>query len=230
MTSFNSSLGRRGINTNDASGPVEIDRVTEIGDIEAGNKTVFENDGTLRFDGDSTVWDDLKESAIARNLDTTSGRIDYNFAEATVDFADNARYAATEQLTLAMQMSHSYKHGSNMEPHVHWIQNQDKIPNWLMEYRVLLNGEAATPTFLKAICSEQIFTYTSGTILQICEFPLIPGVSSLSFSVDVKIYRDTGNTSLLFSGVDDYVGPAALKFFDIHYIKDTIGSREEFIK
>lgn len=218
------------IDVNNGSGAVDIDGTSKIGDQTSGHTSEFEDDGTLKFNGDAVVWDDLKESAIARNLDTTSGRIDYNFTEATVDFADNARYAATEQLTMAMQMSHSYKFGSDMEPHVHWIQNQDAVPNWLMEYRVIQNGGAVSPTFLAAICSEQIFTYTSGTILQICEFPLIAGVSDLSFSVDVKIYRDTGNTSGLFAGVDPYTGAASLKFFDIHYMKDTIGSREEFVK
>ena len=122
------------------------------------------------------------------------------------------------------------KHHYRFHAHTKGIQNQDEVPNWLMEYRIIQNGGVVSPTFIAAICSEQIFTYTSGTILQICEFPLITGVNDLSFSIDVKIYRDTVNTSGLFSGADPYTGTASLKFFDIHYMRDTSGSREEFIK
>lgn len=190
----------------------------------------IESGGTIKLGAPAVVWDDLKEAAIARSLDTSSGRIDYNYAEATIDYATNARYNVSEQLTFAMQMSHAYKHGTNLRPHVHWIQNQDAVPNWLIEYRVVSNGGAVPATFTQAICSSQVFTYTTGNIMQICKFPEITGVSETSFSVDVKLFRDVDNDTGLFTGVDLYTGIASIKFFDIHYQIDTLGSRQEYIK
>lgn len=185
--------------------------------------------GTGRFMPER--WDDDKFPLSGRNLDISSGRIDYDYTDLGVGFQDNARYAATEQISIIGQMPHHWLFGSNVRPHLHWIQNQDKTPNWLLEYRIYENG-ATVPSFTSVKCASSVFSYTSGSILQICSFPEIDcsTIDSVSAFIDFKLYRDTGNTSTLFTGADDYSGTALAKDFDYHYQVDSTGSLGEFTK
>lgn len=201
---------------------------SKFGDVSGGNYSEFEDDGTLEFVGDASVWDDLEGQLFAQRLDTSSGRIDYNFTDITVDFQTNARYP-NEPVMSAHQMRHRYKFGTLMYPHLHWIQNQNDVPNWLLAYRVIENG-GTVGAFALAAWSSLAFVYSAGTILQIALFPTIAGVSTISFSIDTKLYRDSANASGLFADTDPYTGVDSAKFFDIHFINDTVGSREEYVK
>ena len=76
--------------------PVDITRTSyttiKVGDVAGGNYAEFEDDGTLKNNGDATTWDDIKFPLFGQRLDVSSGRIDYNFEDCTVDFENNARY------------------------------------------------------------------------------------------------------------------------------------------
>jgi hypothetical protein len=177
----------------------------------------------------SIVWDDMLGQAIAANLDTSSGRIDYNYDELGITFQDNARYPQ-EPLGIPFQFSHRAAVDNELRPHIHWIQEQADIPNFLIEYRVYKNGETP-PAFTQAIGTGEVFTYTSGTILQVTNFPAI-SVSDFSSSecLDIRLYRDSINTSGLFAGNDPVANDVTVKFIDVHFKVDTMGSRQEFIK
>ena len=206
----------------------------QVGDVLAGDYTEIEEDGTIISFGQGTTWDEIAQSVIGRNLDTASGRIDYNYDELTIDYASNARYP-DEVLGVVSQMPHARKLMTPIRPHIHWIQNQSAQPNILIEYRVSNNGEGIPATWeLKALtASDNIFPYVSGNLMQITEFNLPDVVGedfTLSGTFDCKIYRDVSNSSGLFSGADTYTGVFSLKYYDIHYVKDMNGSREEFVK
>lgn len=206
-----------------------------VGDVASGNYTEIEPDGTVVAKGDATTWDEISHPLFAARLDTSSGRIDYNFDELTVDFADNARYD-DEPANVVIQAPHSWKLGGGVRPHIHWIQTLDAIPNILIAYRAYNNNELVPASFtLKALTSDDVvFTYPgSGSFQQIIEFNLDHSVFqdlNISFTFDCKIYRDSANASGLFSGVDIYSGVWSAKYYDIHWEKDTNGSREEFVK
>ena len=176
-------------------------------------------------------WDDMRFPVVGRNLDTTSGRIDYNYTELGVDFADNARFAETEQISIICQLQHDYELGTDVDPHIHWLQSSADMPNWLLQYRVYNNGE--TPGAWQTVkWLDNKFTYTSGTILQITDFPDIDmsSIDGVSSFIDFKLFRDTLNTSTLFDGADPLTGTALLKEFDIHYRRDASGSTMEYLK
>lgn len=175
-------------------------------------------------------WDDMKTPAIGQSLDSTSGRIDFDFTELTVGFQANARYPE-EPLGHVHQLSHAWMESYPIQPHIHWYQDQEDVPNWLMAYRKYNNGEAVPAVWTLAVPEAHVFTYTSGTILQISRFPLI-GMSGMRIScfVDVKIYRDSANASTLFAGADPATGTQHMKEFDFHIMLDDDGSHGEFTK
>ena len=205
------------------------DILTDSGDLTI--KTEAEKTLVL----DKIVWDDLRFPLAGARLDTASGRLDYNYFNGGVDFASNARYPE-EPISMVAQMSHMYKTDSELRPHIHWYQNQDETPNWLLAYKILTNGDThafdtdySNHTFI--VSTGDVFTYVSGTLLQISNFtPFTPSGFGTSGIIHFALFRDTANVSTLFSGVDSYTGTATNLEFDIHFQKDTLGSRQEFIK
>jgi len=178
-----------------------------------------------------TVWDDEKFPFTGVQLDSPAGRIDYDYAELGAGFQNNAIYP-TDLLVAIEQFPHKWKFESQIHPQLHWIQNQNQVPNWLLEYRIYRNGDAIPAVWTQAIAAAGIFPYTAGSILQISPFPLIDmsGIDSVSAIMDIKFYRDTSNVSTLFAGADPYTGTALAKEFDIHIQINSNGSRLEFIK
>ena len=192
-------------------------------------RVITTGDNAIRYD--DTVWDDEKFPFIGQRIDTTSGRLGYDYTELGIFFADNARYAATEQVSMVSQLSHKWKLESAVYPHFHWFQSSANIPNFLLEYRKYKNGDSVPSTWVKAV-STPVFTYTSGTILQISVFPAVDmtGIDSVSLFTDYKFYRDTLNDSGEFAGADPLTGNALVKEFDVHFEIDTAGSRQEYVK
>lgn len=176
------------------------------------------------------LWDDLKFPATGQGIDTTTGRISYNYTDLGVTFANNARYTE-EVIGHIIQMPHAWQEGSTIHPHIHWLQSQAEVPNFMIEYRLYNNGETPPAVWTKVKYDNTVFPYTSGTILQITGLPEI-NMSDIRISgfVDIKLYRDTANASSLFSGSDPVGTNVTIKELDIHYLSDTNGSRHEYIK
>ena len=204
----------------------------KVGDVSGGNYFEVESDGNTVLNGDATSWDDLRFPLIAARLDTSAGRVDFNFADCTVDIQDNANL--TDEICIIAQNQHSKLLGSELEFHIHWLQNQDKVPNFLIGYRWTNIGEAAI-----AVGSEQYLTphsnampYVSGTIHQLTEFGGVkkPVKDTLSSILQLRLFRDTANDSSLFSGNDDYTGDVQVFELDLHYKKDGFGSNLEYVK
>lgn len=205
----------------------------KAGDVYGNNYFEIETDGTDIRLGNATAWDESSQSFVGSNLFTVAGRVDYNFTELTVDYSTNARYPE-EPVGVVIQALHGRKKDSDIRPHLHWIQNSNNNPNILIEYRWINNGGVASAWTLKALtASDNKFAWTGIGMQQITEFNLPNGHGTgkeLSATFEVKIYRDTTNTSTLFAGADSYSGNWNVKYYDIHFEKDMIGSREEFIK
>lgn len=204
------------------------------GDVASGNYFCIEPDGTDIRVGSASVFEDQRYPVIGQRLDTSSGRISYNYTTLTIDYATNARYPE-EPISITAQMEHGRKKDSDIYPHIHWNQTSSAFPNVLVGYRWYNNGEDPTQalTLLALVSSNNAFTYSSGTIAQITRIPLPQGLGAgkkLSSIFDIQIFRDTANTSGLFAGADTYAGVFSLKEFDIHIERDMLGSRQEFLK
>jgi hypothetical protein len=198
-----------------------------------GNFFTVDENGNVVLLEDATSWDDARFPSIGQSITSPAGRIDFNFDDCTVDFQDTALYP-TDELCIVAQMSHSKLLGSAIEVHIHWLQNQNATPNWLLGYRWTNIGENAI-----AVGSETLLpfttnarTYSSGTIHQLTSAGTITkGVAdTISSVLQIRIFRDTTNASGLFAGADPYTGNAQQIEFDIHYQRDGFGSNQEYVK
>jgi len=180
----------------------------------------------------SIAWDDLRFPFIGRNIETASGRINYDWNELGITFQNNSRYHVNEQVSMIVQLPHAWEIGTNLKPHFHWIQSASVNPNWMMEYRSYNNGEIIPASWSQSV-STPVFTYPgSGSILQISTFPEIDmsAITNVSGFVDVKFFRDVSNGSALFAGPESGPSAETVKEFDMHYKIDSRGSRQEYIK
>jgi hypothetical protein len=133
-----------------------------------------------------------------------------------------------EQVSIIQQMLHEKKLGSQLYLHVHYVQSVAQQPTFTAEYRYYNSNGASIPASFTTINTSDlggnkgIFTYTSGSIMQYAQFPPIdaPVDENLSAHFEFRLYRNDNDVS----------GDVLVKFIDIHFEKDTDGSRGEFVK
>jgi len=165
-------------------------------------------------------WDDLKfpfVKSVQGNTDTP----DFDYDDLGLLFPQND----TGEIAYAIaQFPHAWKQGSEIRPHIHYIQDESETPVYKMDYRVYNNGStvpAAFTTISTADGDGPVFTWTSGELLQIQGFPAIDMTGyNLSCIMDIKVYRDDNVVT----------GDVLTKEFDIHYQSDGDGSRQEYTK
>lgn len=202
---------------------------------------VVESDGTLRMDNDATVWSDLMVYPDATSKGSSNapvlGGVSISAFKKNAAGTSQGVYlwmfsASTEQeMYFTVQLPHSYKVGSLLYPHVHWTTSTGTPSGtnvvWGLEYTVMAIGESFPNTS----------TLTSNSIIALIGTPsgtgqhIITALGTISgtnlgiSSVLVcRLYRATGNAN------DTFGNEVGLLGFDIHYEKDTEGSRQEFIK
>jgi hypothetical protein len=185
---------------------------------DSTNYSQFEIDGTFKMNGTTTVFDDLV-------VPLTSSKVGAN---AKPDFDEiNIGYLfpqndATEILYLIVQMPHSWKEGSTIYPHVHYSRTAAGKPTFQMAYSWFNIGSTpSAPTTTLDLATEAI-TYSTGTIHQINQS--VSGISGVGKNISsvlvIKLFRN-----------DNVVAGDVLAYqFDIHYEKDTLGSRTEYTK
>lgn len=195
------------------------DVLTTLG-ADASNNVSIETDGTLVFNGEATVWEDLMvpglsvgTGASAPDLGTfgPSGNIK------TFLFDGNS---TSEQVYFTIQLQHSYKQGSNIKPHVHWAPTTTNAGNvkWFFEYTWSnIGGTFGAPTTISVVDA------AAGTAWQhqLSSLPDITGTSkTISSMLMCRLYRNPAD------GSDTYPDDVAFLQFDVHYEMDTVGSRE----
>lgn len=92
--------------------------------------------GTLRFL--DTVWDDIRVAVNA--VKAISGREptwESWGVGALPAFTDEAIEVNEKAVTFTVQLPHGYKHGTDLEPHVHWIAEDDTAGDvrWQLDYQ-----------------------------------------------------------------------------------------------
>lgn len=186
--------------------------------------------GVVALNGSATVFDDLTAQLIGLRLESPSSHIVTNAAEGTLEFKTSCNL--TDYVIAEPQLSHKWKLGSVIYPHLHWEQTSATIPNWLIQYRWQKQGLAKTTSWTSQKYDAHVFTYTSGTLNQITSMgDITPPVGyGLSDFVDFRILRDVANTSGLFAGADGLATSVYAKGFDFHMETDSLGSNDEFTK
>lgn len=199
--------------------------------VRLGSATNYTNiaaDGTLTLGGTATYWDDLI-GGIASAVTSGPG-VTLSQTELTLDFVAAAN--TSDYAWFNFQLEHRWKAGSSIFPHVHWHQTQANVPNWLVQYRWQRQGQTKTTAWSNYKCNTSAFTYTSGTLNQICygtgiAAPVDYGISDI---LQLRLVRDSTNTSTLFAGADPNNATQSVSAFDVHIECDALGSATEYTK
>lgn len=190
--------------------------------------TEFDTHGNMTMVGDARSYRDEKNDVL--NIKVSGVGLSVDATESTLDFTTGANLS--DYAYLNVQLNHDRDNSMPIYPHIHWFQNNNASPNYLIEYRWHRNGQAKVTGWTRLICNTLAFTYVSGTIMQISYTdPIIaPAGSDVSDIIQFRIFRDNANTSTLFVGADAYTGDAELVSFDVHVAQNSIGSDEEYVK
>lgn len=205
---------------------IQPNTATQLG--SASHYVNIAADGTLTLVGNATVWDDITPGIAAAK--TSGPGVSLNLVEMTLDFVATADL--NDYAVLPFQLLHRVKAGSSVYPHIHWEQTENHIPNWLIEYRWQRNGSSKTTAWSQLVCQTPAFTYTSGTLNQLSYAAAInaPVGYGISDILQMRVLRDTANTSTLFAGADPYTATASVSSFDPHVEIDSLGSKSEYVK
>ncbi len=199
--------------------------VTTIGDITGVNNTKIEADGTLKFEGEAEVWDDLRVS-MDRGSDAAKMKEVWNNGPEIYFFNDGD----VDGMSFVVQMPHSWKEGTFIYPHLHWLPSADatsKTVIWKLQYS-WQNYDSSTPqlfpTFTTATNTVSgNFTKNTHLITSLTGGAGLDGLGKKISSILVcRIIRDGAN--------DTYGDETGLLSLDIHFQIDTIGSRLEYVK
>ena len=201
------------------------------GDVASGNYFQIEADGTFVLNGNATTWRDELGVLLGQRLESPASDIVQNDAEGTITFKDSARYP-TDYMSYVLQINHDWDL-SDVEFHIHWFQASSANVNWLIEYRWQVNGQLKTVNWTQQTLKQQIFTYDSGTLVQINDANVAivpPATVNVSDFFQVKLYRDYTNASGLFDSAETSGLDVDALSADMHRKSNMLGSHEEYVK
>ena len=175
---------------------------------------------SYKFSLTDPEWDDLRAPATGIN---PVGPI----SPATPNAADGSLTFAKGNLICAwFQMPHSWLLGSDIHVHIHWSKQttNNGVVNWQMKYKWGNKGDVMPAFSALATGTEQVLNSDTIDKSAKYEWPAISGVGkTLSSMICIYLIR-------VNDGNDTFTGDANLYEIDIHYRKDTFGSRQETIK
>ena len=186
------------------------------------DRIVIGSDGVMSFEGDATLWEDLRFPVQSINPPGAASDPDRDVTDGTFLFDKNG----TEILMGIAQTPHSWKLESSLYPHIHWCPTDTDTGDvlWRFEYDIAkING-----TFSGAYTSIDILDAGDGVSEkhQVAEFAALSmtGYDDMSTIIKWRISRIGGDDT------DTYNNDARLLEFDIHYEMDTEAGREAFSK
>lgn len=188
------------------------------------DNTTVASDGTISFSGAATVWEDVRVSLQSRG--TSSAPIFSSFLGGL--YAWSFEDGTTDMLYFEVQMPHSWKEGTRIYPHVHWVGPASDASNtvvWNLEYLwVNINSIYSTPT--TNVSSNATAPGTAYTHVM-TNIP-VNGIDGTGKTISsILVCRLSRNAT---GGGDTYNSNAFLLAFDIHYEINTVGSRDTSVK
>lgn len=167
-----------------------------------------------------SVYDDILFPLI-QGKQGANAKPDIDYTNCCLLFPQND---ATEKVYIVAQLSHAYREGSDIRPHIHWLQKAATNVIWKLDYCWYNNGDSGDPVFTTLVANanaDSIFPYVSGTLQQITQFPAISGTGKkISSILLMKFYREDNVTT----------GDVSAVQFDLHFEKDSLGSGAVYAK
>lgn len=190
----------------------------------------FEDDGTLEFMGDATVWDDLRVSLergkVAGANTPTWAKFQDNGAGSAGVYA--YQFADGDEIWFSVQMPHGWKVASTIYPHLHWSPSSDVDPAdnvgigleycWVDIYEDFGNT---------TIITRDVSTGVNNNNAHLIHNFSTTGISgtghTLSSVLHCRFFRQA-------AGADNYAAAIWGHEIDFHYEIDTVGSRQALSK
>jgi hypothetical protein len=227
IISANHTNGNVGIGTN---APTErlhvVGNITATGSITAGggfygpSATLTATLTASNIIQTAGGWDDLLFPVSSIYVGPGFVDIEYLPQSNSINFKATCNTNFTfDNVWLVSQLSHSTKTNSAfIHPHVHFVQNSATQTNmFFLRYKRYKIGEQIPATWTDLPMTNNIFAYSTGTIHQIADGASLPGPFGISENFDFKIWSRGGSA-------------VQLKFFDIHFQRDSLGSDSEYQK
>ena len=163
------------------------------------------------------VWDD-KKFPMTRVRQGATAKPDFDVTNLGLLFPQND---TAEIGYIITQLPHAMYPGSPLNFHIHYVADEAEIPVWKLAYRIVENGGDPTVSFTTLTSTAPVYTYSSGSILQIAPFPSIATSATLAKSavLDIKLWRDDNLVT----------GDVLAKELDFHFQRNTLGSLTEWV-
>ena len=191
---------------------------------DSSNNSEFESDGTLKFNGNATVHNDLNFAALSLAQGGQTPDIITIFSSGGLRLPAFDGNVLTESLHGGgNELMHSYKEGSDISFHIHWMPSNSNSGNvkWQLEYVWLnIDDVGSGTTTITAVAS-------AGTAWKhsVASFPDISGANKKINSTFIfRLFRVPTDSQ------DTYASDAVLIQCGVHYETDMTGSRQRFTK
>lgn len=204
-----------------------VTNLTNAQEVKINSNFTIESDGTLSVSGTATTWEDLRVPLSSANKKAAA---QYTFIIGSsgpkVDwFADDN----LNEMYFVAQMPHSWKEGTTIYPHIHWIPEKNGTQNvrWGLEYAWVNRDDAITSYTIDYghVDTEGTTNYIANTHYITKLGVGIDGTGKkISSMLVCRIFRDAA------SDLDKYPDKAGALEVDFHYEVNTMGSRLEYTK
>lgn len=216
------STNRVGISESSPNATLDVNGDTRLGDSDT-NYSEFETDGTLHFNGNATVWDDLQVNISSVRLPASGAPV---WTAYKGGYVLSFSKSADNKIYFTAQIPHSYKEGSDIEFHLHLAYPNagtgDIRWNFTYSWANMGSDFPAETTVTTDIASPN-----DADNHQYAEIAAsISGTGKTISSVLLCSLEREGTDAVN----DDYDDVVYLVALDFHFEKDTVGSRQEAVK
>lgn len=168
-------------------------------------------------------WDDLRYPAVGISL---LGVTDPPDVQQDTGFFLFGGSPDIDTIVVTSQMPHALKENSFLRPHVHWSKTSDVAGDvyWTLRYKLFKFGEIESPW-------SDIVTAVDALPVDATQKHMIssfPEIDTSDFSISQLILFQIGRLGP--APEDTYPDDARFFEFDIHVLRDSFGSFEEFNK
>ena len=190
------------------------------------NTSVFEVDGTVKFEGDATVWNDLQFQI--SDAKVNPAHTAPNWETFTPNTSEYAFTVNDEVDTSANEIPHWWKQGTTGNAHMHIttkaVPAQEQKAQFTVTFAYADTGEVWVEAPLTAELTIPISTTAlTNFYLDLGDITLTNYLMGAQIRCRVKrVAKSAGGT--------EYVGDIFITQVGIHFEQDTIGSRTETSK
>jgi hypothetical protein len=184
------------------------------------DNTTVESDGTLKFNGAATNWNDINKSLLPLSTGANVPSIIAVNGATYIKVRAFNGVGTLNELGEGCEVLHDYKEGTDIQPHLHWAPTTAAAGNvkWQLAYMwVERNGTYGSETVISVTTAAAGVAWQEQRV----DFPAISGVGhTIGSRFQFVLFRNPADVA------DTYAADAAAFDFGLHYERDTIGSRQ----